>query len=270
MDDQERYEILKKEVDSIQIQLSQENAPWYTKPSTLISVIALLFSFSTTIVSYINSHNEDIRANHREATAIIQRLSKLPIENFEFMQRNKGNAQGEALTGMITQETIILATQASNLVSKYPDTFSAAEFYAIATALQYGNIVNKAPAFFENAIKKAETSNDYSVMARSYAYYLYSKGDYTEGKKFFDQALRVWNTFSERNMDIVNSTDLLTYETWSKAELMAKNIIEAEKKINLAKDKLAQLPRNPSMQYFADQINNTVDLIEKAKASGMH
>jgi tetratricopeptide (TPR) repeat protein len=268
MDDQERYEILKKEVDSIQIQLSQERSPWYTKPSNLISIIALLFSFGTTTVSYINSHNEDIRANHREAMALIQRITKLPIENFELMQRNKGSGPGEALSGMINQENILLATQAANLVKRYPDTFTSTEFYAIASALATSNIVDKVPFLFKRAIEKAETSNDYNVATRSYAYYLYSKGDYTEGKKFYETALGVWNKFPERNMYIVNSTDLVTFMYWSQAELMANNVKNAENLIGQAKDKLAQLPPGPMTLSLATQVNYTVGLIEQARAGG--
>lgn len=270
MDNQERYEILKKEVDSIQIQLSQEYGPWYTKPSNLISVIALLFSFGTTIVSYINSHEEDVRANHREAMALIQRITKLPSENFELMQKYKDSGPGQALSGMINQENILLATQAANLVKRYPDTFSSTEFFSIATALANSNIVDKVPSLFKTAIEKADTSNDYNVAARSYAFFLYSKGDYTEGKKYYEIALGVWNKFPERNMYIVNSTDLVTLMYWSQAELSAKNLQEAEKLIAQAKDKLAQLSPGPMTQSLAMQINYTVGFIEQAKTGVNH
>ncbi|MDX7857968.1 hypothetical protein SJU92_18390 [Aeromonas caviae] len=248
MDDHERYEILKKEVDSIQIQMSQEYGPWYTKPSNLISVIALLFSFSTTIVSYINSHEENIRANHREAMALIQRITKLPSENFELLQKYKDSALGLSLSGMVNQENILLATQAANLVKRYPDTFSATEFYAIATALANSNVVDNVPFLYKTAIEKADTSNDYNAAARAYAFFLYSKGDYTEGRKYFEMALGVWNKFPERNLHIINATELLTLMYWSQAELEAKNIPEVQKLIEKAKDKLAQLSLGPSAQ----------------------
>lgn len=265
MSEQERYEILKKEVDSLQAQLNRDQDPWYKKPSNLISAIALLFSFGTTIVSYINSHAEDVRSNHREAMQIIQRITKLPYENFELLQKYKNSGQGQALSGMINQENILLATQATNLIKRYPDTFSATEFFSVATALATSNIVGEVPYLFETAIEKAETSNDYSVSTRSYAYFLYSKGDYTEGKKYYEMALDVWSKFPERNMYIVNSTDLLTLMYWSQAELMVNNIRGAEKNIDLAKEKLEQLPSTPMTQSLAMQINETIGFIEQAK-----
>lgn len=266
MDDVEKYEILKKEVDSIQIQLSQEHGPWYTKSSNLISVIALLFSFGTTIVSYINSHNEDIRANHREVMAIIQRITKLPIENFELMQKHKGSGPGESLSSMVNQENILLATQAANLVERYPDSFSSTEYFAIATALVQSNITGKVPSLFNEAIKKAATSNDYNVSTRAYAAYLYSKGDYTEGKQFYEMALKVWDKYPESNMYIVYSTDLVTLMYWAQAELMANNVRGAEELIGKAKEKHSRLQPGPMTDSLGNQIRYAAGFIEQAHA----
>ncbi|MBN1931588.1 MAG: hypothetical protein JW786_08285 [Desulfobacterales bacterium] len=52
MDEQEKYDILKREVDALQIQLSKDQKPWHQKPSIIISMLALFFSFGTTGVSY--------------------------------------------------------------------------------------------------------------------------------------------------------------------------------------------------------------------------
>jgi len=43
MDEQEKYDILKKEVDSLQIQLSKDKKPWHQNPSIFISIVALIF-----------------------------------------------------------------------------------------------------------------------------------------------------------------------------------------------------------------------------------
>lgn len=266
MNDMERYEILKKEVDSIQIQLSQQQGPWYSKPSIIISMVALLFSFGTTAVSYINMHNEDIRANHREVMAIIQRITKLPIENFEIMEKHKESGPGQALSAMINQENILLATQAVNLIDRYPDSFNSTEFFSIATALATSNITNRVPELFERAIKTATTSNDYSVATRTYGSYLYSKGDITEGRRYFELALNVWDIFPERNMYFVNSTDLMTLTYWAQVEFTASNISQAQKLIARAKEKHGLLPKGPMTDTLLNQINFTVNVMEKATA----
>jgi hypothetical protein len=267
MDDMERYEILKKEVDSIQAQLSQDRGPWYSKPSNIIAVAALLFSFGTTVVSYVNSHNEDIRQNHREAMAIIQRMTKLPIENFELIQKHKGSGPGEALSSMVNQENILLATQAASLIERYPDSFNSAEFSSVATALANSNISGKVPSLYSKAIVKAGTSSDYFVATRAYASYLYSKGNFTDGRKYFELALRVWDKYPESNMYIVHATDLLTLMYWAQAEVMARNVKEAERLIGQAKERLMQLSAGPMTDSLRNQVNYTVSIVEQARAS---
>lgn len=260
----EKYEILKKEVDSIQIQLAKETGPWYTKPSNLIAIFALIFSFGTTIVSSYNAHLEHIRDNRREARALIQRTTKLPIENYDLMQRYKGSAPGEALSGMINQENILLATQASELIERYPESFTSTEYFAVAYALAASNIIDKVPFHYKQAIAKAKSSNDYNVAARAYAGFLYAKGDFSEGKKYYNLALKVWDKFPERNLFIINSYDLVILMYWSQSELGAHNLVEARNKLIQAKEKLSQLDSGPYTASLANQINATEKAMEQA------
>jgi hypothetical protein len=263
----EKYEILKKEVDSIQIQMAKESGPWYSKPSNIIAAVALIFSFGTTVVSFYNAHLQDIRDNRKEARALIQRISKLPIENYDLLQKYKGIGTGEALSGMINQENILLATQAAELIERYPDSFSATEYFSVAVALATSNIVNKVPFLFEKAIEKSKTSNDYNASARAYAGFLYAKGEFSEGKKYYELALSVWDRFPERNLYIINSVDLVTLMYWGQAELGANNITEARKKLRMAKEKLEQLAPGPMTTSLANQIETTENVIEQAYAA---
>lgn len=264
---EENYEILKKEVDSIQIQLAQESGAWYTKPSNIIATFALIFSFGTTIVSSYNTHLEDVRSNRREARILIQRTIKIPIENYDLMQKYKGSGRGESLSGMINQENILLATQASELLERYPDSFSSTEYFAVAFALAASNIINKVPFHYEQAIIKAKSSNDYNVAARAYAGFLYAKGNFSEGKKYYSLALKVWDNFPERNLYIINSTDLITLMYWSQAEVGAHNLVEAENKLTQAKQKLSQLDPGPYTDSLKNQLEATEKIIEQADAA---
>jgi hypothetical protein len=47
-----RMDTMKGEIDGLQIGLTSQKKPWYRDLSTLISFLALLFSFGTTFVSY--------------------------------------------------------------------------------------------------------------------------------------------------------------------------------------------------------------------------
>lgn len=268
MDAQEKYDILKKEVDSLQIQLSKDQKPWHHNPSIIISMVALIFSFGTTGVSYYKSFKDDVRANRREARELIQRVTKLPIENFELMERNKGSAFGESLSGMINQENILLASQAVELIKRYPDSFSSTEYFAVAFALSQSAIKDNVPYLFEQAINKAKNYNDYNVSTRAYALYHFTQGDYLEGRKFYKMALSVWEKYPEKNLFVVNSVDLVTLMYWSNAELSINNYGEATDLVKRAKDSLAKLPPGQITESLARQIAVVESRIEQARSVG--
>ena len=263
MDVQEKYDILKKKVDSLQIQLSKNKKPWHQNPSIIISILALIFSFGTTGVSYYKSYEEGVRANRREARGLIQRVTKLPIENFELMERNKGSAFGESLSGMINQENILLASQAVELIKRHPDSFSSTEYFAVAHALSQSNIKDNVPYLFENAFKKAKNYNDYNTSTRAYAWYHFTQGDYLEGRKMYQMALDVWKKYPEKNPFVVNSFDLVTLMYWSNAELSINNLSEATNLIRRANDSLTKLPPCPITKSLGRQIADVERRIEQ-------
>jgi len=257
--DEKKYDILKQEVDSIQIQLAKGSGPWYSKPSNLISLFALLFSFGTTIASFYNAHLQDMRDNRREARALIQRLSKLPLENYDLLQKYKGVGSGEALAGMINQENILLATQAAEMIERYPETFSSTEYFSVAVALSTSNIVRKVPGLFRMAIEKADNSNDYNVSTRAFAAFLFAKGELSEGRRYYEMALNVWDRFPERNLYIINSVDMVTLMYWAQAEMGANNPVEAWNKFEMAEQKLNQLSPGP----YTDSLRNQLLAVEE-------
>lgn len=249
---------LRAEIERLDQKITAANAgPWYKKPATVISILALVFSFGTTVFSAHNSHQEDIRANRRDARAVLQRLSKLPIENYDLLQKYKGTGQGEALSGMVNQENILLATQAAELIERYPGAFTSTEYFAVAFALASSNIIGKVPGLFQRAMELATTSNDYSVAARAYGAYLYSKTEYAEGRRFYGEALHVWKRFPEKNAYVVNSTDLMTSMYWSQAEWAAGNRQAAQERLAEARRKLSMLPPGPMTESLKNQIEYT-------------
>lgn len=268
MDEQEKYDMLKKEVDSLQIQFSKDKKPWHQNPSIIIAMGALFFSFGTTGVSYYKSYTEDVRANRREARELIQRVTKLPMENFELMQKYEGSPSGESLSGMINQENILLASQAVELIQRYPDSFSSTEYFAVASALSQSNIKDNVPYLFENAIKKAKNYNDYNVSTRAYAFYHFTQGDPLEGRKWYEMALAVWNLFPEKNPFVVHSVDLLTLMFWSNAELSINNYSGATDLIKRANDSWRNLPPGPITASLARQIAEVEIRIEQSHSGG--
>ncbi len=81
--------LLKREVDALQIAIHRQEAPWYKNMSTVLSIVALLFSFGTTFVSYKRTESQDVQnarvelrgksvGPHRVVAARLRGLIRLP------------------------------------------------------------------------------------------------------------------------------------------------------------------------------------------------
>ncbi len=266
MEDNVDFQMLKHEVDSLQIQLTKEKAPWYKSAPVLIALLAFMFSFGTTIVSYYNSHRQEIRENRSEARELLQRISKLPLENFELLKKYEGDALGQSLSAMVNQENLLLITQTVEMIKRFPDSFSSTEYFAVTTALAGSNITKDLPFFYEKAITKAENSNDYNVASRAFAGYLFTVGKIDLGRKYYDLALNVWSKFPTENQHFVNSTDAHTLMYLAQAESSINNHPKANELIDIALQKAQLLPNSPFKDSLVNQINYTLKMIEQTAA----
>lgn len=266
MEDNVDLKMLKQEVDSLQILLAKEKAPWYKSAPVLIALFAFIFSFGTTLVSYYNSHRQEIRENRREARELLQRISKLPLENFELLKKYEGDALGQSLAGMVNQENLLLITQTVEMIKRFPDSFSSTEYFAVTTALAGSNITTDLPFFYEKAITKAENSNDYNVASRAFATYLFSIGKIDLSRKYYDLALNTWNKFPSNNQHFVNSTDAYNLMCWAQSESSINNHPKANELIDIAIQKAQLLPNSQFKDSLVNQINYTLKMIEQTAA----
>src|SRR5437016_12374288 len=113
---EERMTTMKREIDALQIAVTGQKKPWYREVSTLISFLALTFSFGTTFVSYRRTESQDIQNSRQELRGLLQRLSALPKENVENMRKYKDDVEARTIIGgFINQENSLLARQAAEL-----------------------------------------------------------------------------------------------------------------------------------------------------------
>ena len=246
--------------------MAKEKAPWYKSAPVLIALFAFIFSFGTTLVSYYNSHRQEIRENRSEARELLQRISKLPLENFELLKKYEGDALGQSLSAMVNQENLLLITQTVEMIKRFPDSFSSTEYFAVTMALANSNITKDLPFFYENAITKAENSNDYNVASRAFAGYLFTIGKADLGRKYYDLALNVWSIFPPESQHFVNSTDAHTLMYWAQSESSVSNHHKANEFIDNAIQKAQLLPSSPFKDSLVNQINYSSRMIKQAAA----
>jgi len=69
-DERDELMMIHREIDALQVSAAERQKPWYQNSSTTISVIALLFSFSTTYVSNRRIGFQDIQSSHQQLRTI--------------------------------------------------------------------------------------------------------------------------------------------------------------------------------------------------------
>jgi hypothetical protein len=139
---------IERQLDVLKLAI-KERDPWYKSTSTIVSAVALLFSFGTTFVSYQRTKLQDVHALRAELRTLLQRLVALPKDDFEFKQKYALNPQAvNFLSGYINQENAMLARQADEIVKKLPkEQVSATELLAVGQALQASYNIDAAQAW---------------------------------------------------------------------------------------------------------------------------
>jgi tetratricopeptide (TPR) repeat protein len=249
---------LKREVDALQIAVMAQRAPWYRSIPTLLSIVALLFSFGTTAVSYVRTQAQDIQNARTELRVLLQRLAALPRENVEIMKKYEDDpASIASMSGFINQENTLLARQAAELAVRIPAEYvSATEYYAIALALQFAYNIDGAKTLFSKAIDASTDLNDRVAALRSRANLLFLSGQPDAGRIDYQRALNVFADFgSFQDPFAKSSIHIYTELSWAFSEANIGLMGEASRHIEKAEGYLATLPPSPGVEQLRSQID---------------
>lgn len=251
-DDKLELSIMKQEIDALQIELMKRTSPWYKSPSLIISLLALLFSFGTTIVSFHRAYQEDIRQARTELRGILQRLTALPKENFELYRKYKDDPEGQSLTGSFTEESVLLTRQATDIVERFPDYLSANEYYSVAYALAKAGATEMLSIYLDRALGQGADPYTRPAILRLYGTYLLNIGRVADGRKMFEQALQMWRDYPDANEQFKRTTDAYTEMTWASAEASINNIEDAKSHVRKAFDllKVSAIPSPPDQSML--------------------
>jgi hypothetical protein len=265
MNIEEQFATLKAEVDALQIQAAEKRRPWYATPSVLLSIFALLFSFGTTLFSYMKSYDDDVRNNRKEVRELIQRITRLPIENFEISEKYSGNPAGESLSAMINQELMVLSTQAAERIKRFPDSFTSTEYFAVAGALANSGNFHDVPTLLTKAIELATTANDYSVACRSYGHFLMTQSKIDEGRAYYAKALtEVWAKFPTSDPFVRSGLTLQGKLNQVSSELMIGDISAARQALAEAEGIVGKFPESPAKGYWTRQFQAMAMAVDSA------
>lgn len=262
--------LLKREVDALQIAIHRQEAPWYKNMSTVLSIVALLFSFGTTFVSYKRTESQDVQNARVELRGLLQRLAFLPRENIEITKRYEKNDPSAVATigGFINQENALLARQAAEIAKQLPEGYvSATEYYSIGVALQNAYNIAAAKDLFTKAIEVSTDLSDRVGALRMRANLLYVMGQPDSGRVDYQKALSVFSDFGQTSYNdyTKRSTHIGTELGWaySEANIGSKDV--ALQHVTNAENHLAGLMPGPGVDQLRSQIVQAKSLLDGSK-----
>jgi tetratricopeptide (TPR) repeat protein len=258
--------LLKKEVDSLQIAiLKQQSPPWYKNVPTILSVVALLFSFGTTFVSYKRTQSQDIQNERVELRSLLQKLSSLPRESIEISKRYEKSDPNtlSQINSYFSQENDLLARQAAEIAKKLPpELITSTEYFVISLALDKGYNIDSAKELMTKAIDVSTDLNDRLGALRKRAEMLFKTGQPEAGRVDFQRALNVFSDFNKPSFSDYTKKiqHVVTELNWAYSEATYGVRDTALQRLSNAENHLSGLTNN----YEVNQLRNRV---LKAKAS---
>jgi hypothetical protein len=226
--------------------------------STIIALLALAFSFGTTMVSYVRTKAQDVQALRKELRDILQRLSAIPRENLDASKKYAGDQNTiMAISQLYGQENALLSRQAAEILRKLPKSMiSATEYSEVAMTLQNDSNLASAREFYTLACENAKGLNDEITAIRSLANLDFLTGQPQAGRVKYQQALDVFSKYPGYDQYTQVTTHVLTEFFWSQAEANSAQLSLALQHIDNARKLLATLPPGPGTAAFFKQVND--------------
>jgi hypothetical protein len=254
-----RVELLKREVDALQIAITGSSKPWYKNVSTLLAVIALLFSFGTTYVSNRRIAAQEILSARQELRGLLQRLAALPKENIEIGKKYENDATSAAtVSSLLNQENALLARNASEIARKLPTkSVSATEYYAIAVGLQNSYDITGTEEFLNYSINASPDFNTEIGALRMLASLRFIQGNSEAGRVQYQKALNIFAKYPEYPPYTKATANIWTELAWATSEANNNSYPTAIQHIENAEQLSTALPNNSGGNYFKALIAQT-------------
>lgn len=254
---EEKFEILKSEVDALQHARLNQHTPWYKNIPVWVSILALLFSFGTTVFSYQRAESQNNQALKSELRVVLQRLSQLPTEQLEKTKKYEGDESAIIfLSSQSFQEATLLAKQSVSIAKRIPDELlTSIEYMSIALALQSASQIEEAFTYLNLATSKAEDVNDKISALRVTANLNFISGQPELGRIKYKEALNIFSKYKGFNEFIIKSAHIGTYRYWAYAEASIGRKDLANHKLEEARGLASTLMVSPGRAQLERQIN---------------
>jgi hypothetical protein len=240
-------DIMRKEIDVLQIDSASKNQPWYKDKSTILATAALLFSFGTTGVSYHRTQTQDVQASRQELRGILQRLNAIPRDSLEDSKKYASDpAALDRIGQLFNAENQMLVRQAGEIVRSLPrGKVSATEYYEIGTAMVNAYDLVGAEEFLNSAYSSSKSFNDEVGALRAGASVEFLLGKTGEGRSKFQQALDIFSKYPIYSDSIKAYTNAYTEMQWAAAEANSGQLAVGQQHLDNAQRIIDSRPSDP-------------------------
>lgn len=231
--------------------------PWYRQASVLIAALALAFSMMATWFGEQRAGERDASAARVELSQLIQRLTSLPKDSAELQAKYAGNTgMLNALSGMVTTESAVLALQASDVIARIPDLVTGAEYFAVGQALVQTGDYGRAETLLDAGLARDNDPSSLAALWRAKAALSFATGEPAEARTAMSKALEA---YAAEKPSVAAAADAYTEWEWAGMEKLLGQCEAATAHIQRARARLDALPltayRLQMMQSLSDVEN---------------
>ncbi|HUJ39554.1 MAG TPA: hypothetical protein VLW54_03330 [Candidatus Acidoferrales bacterium] len=216
-------QLLRDQVDELQIAAAEKRKPWHKQPSILISVIALLISTSSGIAGYIVQLQKDDVREKAEKLANLQQLTIDIVDTGKQMADldQKDTAKVAYLTGLLNAKREIMVSQASELARQFGYKVPAEILYEVGTQQQADGRTKEAEALYSATLSQNPTEMTQIAARRSLAtLYMNPPATLDDLRKGREQFQTVIDLVNKRKDDAGKFERGFTYEVWGGMEFI--------------------------------------------------
>ncbi len=254
-----------QEIDALQIEAAKAHRPWYRDATVMVALLALLFSFGTTVVSYYRTTQQDVHDSRAELRTLLQRLNVLPRENLELGSKYDATTAVQ-LSSMINAENSLIVDQAAQIVARISNHVTTTECLMVARALTQAGRHFESDRLHKQAFDASQTPFDEMAACRSYAQLKFTLGDVQAGREYYQKALEVFQKSPSQVPYLAEWSDAWTESYWATDELNRQNLTEATQYLKKSSALMAKLPQGLASEQVNAQLKDFEKKLRKLEA----
>ncbi|MGH8901317.1 MAG: hypothetical protein ACRDYA_06450 [Egibacteraceae bacterium] len=244
-----RAELNDKQIDALQLEANKKKR-WWGDPVAVVSALALVLSlFATAMTQYDKRQERQLEARNR-LTSLVQQLTNISLQRQELLAQY-GPGKAPVVT---TEEVLLLASQAANLLESRQVSAAGAEYGLVAFALVNAGEFGRAKDLLSAARKLPQGLQEKVIVLRVVGIISFAENNIDEGRRAFEEAVNIFEQpqYSGTAEVVKNDTNYATELRWANAELSAGECIAAGRHLDKTKEHHSRLPVNPQRQVLLD------------------